>query len=103
MEKSIRKILLAPYNLFDEVATANMGELSQFDVIVTNRQLSDEYETYCRNGCESDLLKSPIGLADNILPANIKSSRLNSLLRFLLQGTPTLQAILVYLHSRNDH
>ncbi|TOL42753.1 DeoR family transcriptional regulator, partial [Vibrio parahaemolyticus] len=50
MEKSIRKILLAPYNLFDEVATANMGELSQFDVIVTNRQLSDEYETYCRNG-----------------------------------------------------
>ncbi|MGG4665564.1 DNA-binding transcriptional repressor DeoR [Providencia vermicola] len=50
MGKSIRKILLAPYNLFDEVATANMGELSQFDVIVTNRQLSDEYETYCRNG-----------------------------------------------------
>ena len=50
MEKSIRKILLAPYNLFDEVATANMGELSQFDVIITNRQLSDEYETYCRNG-----------------------------------------------------
>lgn len=50
MEKSIRKILLAQYNLFDEVATANMGELSQFDVVVTNRQLSDEYEAYCRNG-----------------------------------------------------
>lgn len=50
MEKSIRKILLAKYNLFDEVATANMGELSQFDVIITNRQLADEYETYCRNG-----------------------------------------------------
>lgn len=50
MEKSIRKILLVQYNLFDEVATANMGELSQFDVVVTNRQLSDEYEAYCRNG-----------------------------------------------------
>ncbi len=50
MEKSIRKILLVEYNQFDEVATANMGELSQFDVIITNRKLSDEYEDYCRNG-----------------------------------------------------
>lgn len=60
MEKSIRKILLAPYNLFDEVATANMGELSQFDVIVTNRQLSDEYETYCRNGFVKVIFKKII-------------------------------------------
>lgn len=50
MDKSIRKILLAKYNQFDEVATANMGDLSQFDVVITNRPLSDEYEAYCRNG-----------------------------------------------------
>lgn len=50
MEKSIRKILLAQYNQFDEVATANMGDLAQFDVVITNRKLSDEYEEYCRNG-----------------------------------------------------
>lgn len=48
MDKSIRKILLTKYHYFDETATANMGDLAQFDVVITDRKLTDDYEDYCR-------------------------------------------------------
>lgn len=49
MDKSIRKILLTKYHYFDETVTANMGELSQFDVIISDRKLNKDYEDYCRS------------------------------------------------------
>ncbi|EEG85131.1 hypothetical protein PROPEN_03500 [Proteus penneri ATCC 35198] len=57
MDKSIRKILLTKYHYFDETATANMGDLAQFDVVITDRKLTDDYEDYCRKKLsKSDLL-----------------------------------------------
>ena len=48
MDKSIRRILLTKYHAFDETATGNMGDLAQFDVVITDRKLTDDYEAYCR-------------------------------------------------------
>ena len=50
MEHGIRKILLARYALFDEVAPASIAPLAQFDVLISDRPLPAEYALHCRNG-----------------------------------------------------
>ncbi|KNC11302.1 DeoR faimly transcriptional regulator [Klebsiella sp. RIT-PI-d] len=50
MEHGLRKILLARHALFDEVAPANMGPLSAFDVLISDRALPADYAAHCRNG-----------------------------------------------------
>ncbi len=50
MEHGIRKILLARYALFDEVAPASIAPLSGFDVLISDRPLPAEYPACCRNG-----------------------------------------------------
>ncbi len=49
MAHGMRKILLARYALFDEVAPASMPPLSGFDVLVSDRPLPPEYPAHCRN------------------------------------------------------
>ncbi len=50
MQHGIRKILLARYALFDEVAPASIGPLSAFDVLISDRPLPADYPAHCRNG-----------------------------------------------------
>jgi DeoR family deoxyribose operon repressor len=50
MEHGLRKILLARYALFDEVAPASIGPLSVFDVLISDRPLPANYARHCRNG-----------------------------------------------------
>ncbi|WLI78226.1 DeoR family transcriptional regulator [Kosakonia sp. H02] len=49
MEQGMRKILLARYALFDEVAPASIAPLASFDVLVSDRPLPAEYSAHCRN------------------------------------------------------
>lgn len=49
MAHGMRKILLARYALFDEVAPASIAPLSGFDVLVSDRPLPPEYPAHCRN------------------------------------------------------
>ncbi|KFB99861.1 DeoR family deoxyribose operon repressor [Trabulsiella guamensis ATCC 49490] len=50
LQHGLRKILLARYALFDDVAPASIGPLSAFDVLISDRPLPAEYATHCRNG-----------------------------------------------------
>ena len=50
MEHGMRKILLARYALFDEVAPASIAPLSGFDVLISDRPLPADYPAHCRNG-----------------------------------------------------
>lgn len=50
MTHGMRKILLARYALFDEIAPACIAPLSGFDVLISDRPLPAEYPACCRNG-----------------------------------------------------
>ncbi|HHG8771010.1 TPA: DeoR family transcriptional regulator [Raoultella planticola] len=50
MDRGLRKILLARYALFDDVAPASIAPLPAFDVLVSDRPLPADYATHCRNG-----------------------------------------------------
>lgn len=50
MERGLRKILLARYARFDEVAQANIAPLAGFDVLISDRPLPADYPDRCRNG-----------------------------------------------------
>ena len=50
MDRGLRKILLARYALFDDVAPASIAPLPAFDVLISDRPLPADYATHCRNG-----------------------------------------------------
>ncbi|MEL0551784.1 MULTISPECIES: DeoR family transcriptional regulator [Enterobacteriaceae] len=50
MDRGLRKILLARYALFDDVAPASIAPLSTFDVLISDRPLPADYAAHCRNG-----------------------------------------------------
>lgn len=50
LDRGLRKILLARYALFDEVAPASIAPLSAFDVLISDRPLPADYALHCRNG-----------------------------------------------------
>ena len=48
MDYSMERILLVDHSKFDYAKNYHFGELSEFDILVTDRELEPEYSRYCR-------------------------------------------------------
>ena len=64
MESSVESILLLDASKFGKVATCSFAVIENFDVVITDERISDEYENNIRKQCERLIIASCPGRPD---------------------------------------